>query len=199
MLRIRTIAILAAIGALLAAPVAGAQKEPPSPKAETYLCPDVADGEAIDCFLNAVQHLYTMCRQVKSIEIIEFGYEKSDEGVNGAKSEYCIDKHKLSIARPYKAALREARGSRGVAESLRELYDSWLKSLADLKWHPGETDEQYKARIALPYRVFSEQVIAVRVAQAQEPAKPAAKSTRAAKPKAKAKAKPTPVVAKSQN
>jgi hypothetical protein len=197
MLRIRTIAILAAIGALLAAPIAGAQKEPPLPKAETYLCPDVADGEAIDCFLNAVQHLYTMCRQVKSIEIIEFGYEKSDEGVNGAKSEYCIDKHKLSIARPYKAALREARGSRGVAESLRELYDSWLKSLADLKWHPGETDEQYKARIALPYRVFSEQVIAVRVAQAQEPAKPAAKATRAAKPKAKAK--PTPVAAKSQN
>jgi hypothetical protein len=140
-----------------------------------------------------------MCRQVKSIEIIEFGYEKADEGVNGAKSEYCIDKHKLSIARPYKAALREARGSRGVAESLRELYDSWLKSLADLKWHPGETDEQYKARIALPYRVFSEQVIAVRVAQAQEPAKPAAKATRAAKPKAKAKAKPTPVAAKSQN
>jgi hypothetical protein len=199
MLRIRTIAILAAVGALLAAPVAGAQKEPPSPKAETYLCPDVSDGEAIDCFLNAVQHLYTMCRQVKSIEIIEFGYEKADEGVNGAKSEYCIDKHKLSIARPYKAALREARGSRGVAESLRELYDSWLKSLADLKWHPGETDEQYKARIALPYRVFSEQVIAVRVAQAQEPAKPAAKATRAAKPKAKAKAKPTPVAAKSQN
>ncbi len=199
--RIRTIAILAAVGALLAAPVAGAQKEPPLPKAETYLCPDVSDGEAIDCFLNAVQHLYTMCRQVKSIEIIEFGYEKSDEGVNGAKSEYCVDKHKQSIARPYKAALREAGGSRGVADGLRGLYDSWLKSLADLKWQPGETDEQYKTRIALPYRVFSEQVIAVRVAQAQEPAKPApaAKATRAAKPKAKAKAKPTPVAAKSQN
>ena len=197
--QIKTIAILAAVGALLAAPVAAAQKEPPLPKAETYLCPDVDDGKAIDCFLKAVEHLYTKCRQVKSIEIIEFGYEKSEEGVNGAKSEYCVDKHKQSIARPYKAALREAHGSRGVVDGLRELYDLWLKSLADLKWQPGETDEQYKARIALPYRVFSEQVIAVRVAQAQEPAKPepAAKPARAAK--AKAKVKPTPVAAKSQN
>ncbi len=70
------------------------------------------DGGAVDCFLDAVEHLYTMCRQVKSIEIIEFGYEKSDEGVNGAKSEYCVDKHKQSMTRPYQAALREATGSR---------------------------------------------------------------------------------------
>jgi len=37
-------------------------------------------------------HLYTMCRHVKSIEIIEFGYEKSTDGFNGAKSEYCMIK-----------------------------------------------------------------------------------------------------------
>ena len=37
--------------------------------------------------LDAVRHLYTMCRHVKSIEIIELGFEKAQEGVNGAKSE----------------------------------------------------------------------------------------------------------------
>ena len=50
-----------------------------------------------------------MCRNVKSIEVIEFGYEKSTEGTNGAKSESCLDKQKQNIARPYQAALKEAK------------------------------------------------------------------------------------------
>ena len=54
-----------------------------------------------------------MCRHVKSIEIIEFGHAKAQEGVNGAKSEYCVDKQKINITRPYQAALREATGWRG--------------------------------------------------------------------------------------
>ena len=122
----------------------------PAPKPDTYLCPN-ATGGAVDCFLDAVEHLYTMCRQVKSIEIIEFGYEKSDEGVNGAKSEYCVDKHRLSMTRPYQAALREATGSRAAVDGLRALHDLWLKALAELKWKPGESDDEYKARIAKPY------------------------------------------------
>jgi hypothetical protein len=147
---------------VLAPSLALAQKEPPSPKPETYLCPDSVGTQAIDCFLNAVEHLYTMCRQVKSIEIIEFGYEKSDEGVNGAKSTYCVDKHKQSMARPYQAAVREAGGRRTLVERLRSLHDAWLKSLHELKWHPGESDEQYKTRIAEPYDSFREQATAVR-------------------------------------
>jgi hypothetical protein len=118
-----------------------------------------------------------MCRQVKSIEIIEFGYEKSDDGVNGAKSGYCVDKHKASIARPYQAAVREAGGNRAAAEGLRSLHAMWLKSLSDLKWRPGETDEQYKVRIARPYGEFREQASAVRTALASttkpKPATPA--------------------------
>jgi hypothetical protein len=84
--------------AAVVAPPAFAQKADIAPKPDTYICPNSAGPGAVDCFLNAVEHLYTMCRQVKSIEIIEFGYEKSDEGVNGAKSEYCVDKHRLSTA-----------------------------------------------------------------------------------------------------
>src|SRR5437588_4172301 len=128
---------LFAIAALAATPFANAQKEPRAPKPETYLCPDAVGGHAVDCFLNAVEHLYTMCRQVKSIEIMEFGYERSEEGVNGAKSGYCVDKHKASIVRPYQAAVREAGGNRAAADGLRGLHDVWLKSLADLKWRPG--------------------------------------------------------------
>ena len=80
------------------------------PKPDTYLCPNAGHG-AVNCFLNAVEHLYTMCRQVKSIEIIEFGYDHSEDGVNGLKSAFCLDKHRASITRPYRAALREASGS----------------------------------------------------------------------------------------
>ena len=115
--------------AAIAAPAA-AQKGDAAPKPDTYICPNVTSPGAIECFLNAVEHLYTMCRQVKSIEIIEFGYGKSEEGVNGAKSEYCVDKHKLSMTRPYQAALREATPSRSAVDGLRALHESWLKALA---------------------------------------------------------------------
>ena len=47
-----------------------------------------------------------MCRNVKSIEVIEFGYEKSQEGVNGAKSDYCVDKQKAQ----HRAALPGGAG-----------------------------------------------------------------------------------------
>jgi hypothetical protein len=197
---LRSLVVAAVLGALLASPLAAAQKDPAAPKPETYLCPDALGGKAVDCFLNAIEHLYTMCRQVKSIEIIEFGYEKSEEGVNGAKSEYCVDKHKGTMTRPYQAALREATWSRSAVDRLHALYDLWLKSLAELKWQRGETDEQYKARIARPYAVFSEQAIAVRVALEQEPAKGALATTAASTaPAAKPKTKPAAAAPKSAN
>jgi hypothetical protein len=193
-------------GALCVAAPVHAQKEPAAPKPDTYLCPNAAGTKAIDCFLNAVEHLYTMCRQVKSIEIIEFGYEKSEEGVNAAKSEYCVDKHKVTMTRPYQAALKEATGHRSAVDRLRALYDAWLKSLAELKWQAGESDEQYKARIAKPYETFREEATLVRTALTEDAATPkvAAKAAPAAKPasapKAKAKPAATPVAAtKSSN
>jgi hypothetical protein len=169
---LRIVVVLAALAALLASPFAAAQADHGSPRPDTYLCPNALGGKAVDCFLDAVTHLYTMCRQVKSIEIIEFGYDKSDEGVNGAKSEYCVDKHKVSMTRPYQAALREASGNRHAVDGLRALYDRWLKALADFKWKAGESDEQYKERIARPYADFSERSTAVRVALAEGAAKP---------------------------
>ena len=182
----RSLFLLFAFPALAAAPFAIAQKEPPAPKPETYLCPDAVGGRAVDCFLNAVEHLYTMCRQVKSIEIIEFGYEKSEEGVNGAKSGYCVDKHKASITRPYQAALREAGGNRTAVEGLHGLHDLWVKSVVELKWKPGESDEQYKGRIAQPYDAFRERAAAVRTALATTTKPKPGAPAKAVKPKAAA-------------
>ena len=141
-------------------------------KSDLYLCPN-STGGAVDCFLHAVEHLYTMCRQVKSIEIIEFGYERSTEGVNGAKSQSCIDKHKQSITRPYNSALREAKASRSALDALRSLQEQWLAALADLKWRVGENDEAYKLRIAKPYEAFRERAILVREALVTPKAKTA--------------------------
>src|SRR5205823_972196 len=100
-----------------------------------------------DCYFDAVQHLYTMCRHVKSIEIIEFGYEKSEEGVNGAKSESCVDKQRVNITRPYQAALREASISRQAVEGVRSLQEFWLDALVKLKWKPVEDDAELNARV----------------------------------------------------
>ncbi len=34
------------------------------------------------------------------------------------------------------------------------MHDLWLKALAELKWKPGESDNEYKVRVAKPYEVF---------------------------------------------
>ena len=130
--------------------------------AHNYVCPNADGGPALDCFLDAVRHLYTMCKHVKSIEIIEFGLETSDVGTNTSKSEYCIDKQKANIARPYQAALKEATLSKQAVENLRGLYDYWLSSLAALKWRPGETDEDYGVRTGMVYPSLDEQIDQIR-------------------------------------
>ena len=167
----------------------------PGPE-HNYVCPH-ADGEPpVECYFDAVQHLYTMCRNVKSIEVIEFGYEKSLEGTNGAKSESCLDKQKANIDGPFKAALKQIRKSKPGIEGLHALQQAWLAAMASLKWIAGETDEQYKLRVAKPYDDFKERIATIRTALVAEvPAKAApakAASTRAPghKSKAPAKAKP---------
>ncbi len=87
----RLVLVLLATAAVQFAPAAAAQKFQPG---SNYICPNNADS-GLDCYLDAVVHLYTMCRHVKSIEIIEFGLPEAQEGVNGAKSEYCVDKQKV--------------------------------------------------------------------------------------------------------
>jgi hypothetical protein len=151
-------------------------------KVDPYICPTTAKGSAIDCFLEAVPQTYTMCRQIKSIEIIEFGLKGAQEGVNGAKTEYCIDKHKLSITRPYQAALREAARSKEAVQSLRQLHDVWLESLAQLVPAPDEPDETYKQRVTGPYAEFNERIKTIRTlgeASAKPVAAPASKTKKA--------------------
>jgi hypothetical protein len=127
-----------------------------------YVCPNTDGKSGLDCYFDAVQHLYTMCRHVKSIEILEFGYEKSDEGVNAAKTDYCIDKQKLNITRPYQAALREASISKQAVEGLRSLQEFWLDALSQLKWKQGETDNDYKMRVAGLHDAFRERIEGIR-------------------------------------
>jgi len=127
-----------------------------------YVCPNTDVKSGLDCYFDAVQHLYRMCRHVKSIEVLEFGYEKSEEGVNSAKSEYCIDKQKLNITRPYQAALREASISKQAVEALRSLQEFWLDALAQLKWKQGETDDDYKARVAALHDAFRDRIEGIR-------------------------------------
>lgn len=150
----RVLVFAAACLAVLACPASAQSYLPraqaiggnPGP-AHNYVCPNTdAKGSALDCYLDAVAHLYRMCRHVKSIEIIEHGYEQSEAGTNSAKSDSCVDKQKLNIARPYQAALREASVSRQAVDGLRSLHDYWLGALVALKWRSGESDDDYKQR-----------------------------------------------------
>ena len=150
-------------------------------KVNPYICPSHVQDSGLDCFLEAVPQTYTMCREIKSIEIIEFGLAGAQEGVNGAKTEYCIDKHKLTMTRPYQAALREIAGSKELVERVRRLHDFWLENLAKLPPSPGETDANYKLRVIAPYAGFTEQIGQIRVLAA-EPAKPVAPSSAKHKP-----------------
>ena len=183
---LRSIFVLLAM-TLLGATAPAAAQQGFVPKPDTYICPNAAGPGAVDCFLDAVDHLYTMCRHVKSIEIIEFGYEKSEEGVNAAKSEYCVDKQKINITRPYQAALKEATPSKAAVDDLRALYELWMQAIASLKWNRGEDDNAYKARVGQPYEAFHKQAGAVRTALAESAAKPAASSAAPAAPKGSGK------------
>jgi hypothetical protein len=145
------------------APAATAQKAvQPFDPGSRYICPNNQDS-GLDCYLDAVTHLYTMCRHVKSIEIIEFGMEKAQEGVNGAKSEYCVDKQKINITRPYQAALREATGWSEAVESLRTLQQVWLEAMVALRYQSGEAPESYEDRVTRMYDELSFGIDSVRV------------------------------------
>jgi hypothetical protein len=178
-LLVATLSLPLALAAGLAAPVASAQKFQPG---SNYVCPNQSD-TGLDCYLDAVRHLYTMCRHIKSIEVIEFGYENAQQGVNGAKSQYCVDKQKANIARPYQAALSEATPSKDAVSGLHTLQQLWLEAMAGLTWKAGESDEDYKTRVARPYVAFVEWGDAIRTAVATAPKAPAAT---ASKPKAPA-------------
>lgn len=176
----------------LTAPDARAETIGGNPGPEhNYVCPHADDKPALDCYFDAVAHLYTMCRNVKAIEIIEFGYENSREGVNAAKSEYCLDKQKQSIARPYQAALKQAKISKQAVEGLRSLQEMWLSAMMQLSWHSGETDAEYKARVAKPYDEFNERIAGIRtivsIVEAHTEPAPAAKKTKKARSQPKAK------------
>jgi hypothetical protein len=164
-LPIRTaLAALACLAALASAP-ADAQRViggNPGP-AYNYVCPNADGGPPLDCYFDAVRHLYTMCRHVKSIEIIEWGYEKAQEGVNQAKSEYCIEKQRGNMAKPYQAALREAAISKQAVDGLRSLNEAWQLALADLKWRTGETSDDYLTRTVTPYIDFEERIDGIRL------------------------------------
>jgi hypothetical protein len=131
-------------------------------KVDPYICPTQSQGSGIDCFLEAVPQTYTMCRHIKSIEI---------------------------IVRPYQAALREAAHSKEEVQSLRQLYDTWLGSLAKLVPAPDETDEAYKQRVVRPYGEFSERIKAIR-ALAAAPAAPAPKAKKTAPASTRKKTSP---------
>jgi hypothetical protein len=162
----------------------------PGPE-HNYVCPHSDGKPALDCYFDAVQHLYTMCRNVKSIEIIEFGYDKSTEGTNGAKSESCLDKQKQNIAPPYKAALKEAGKSKPALEALHGLQEIWLSAMSSLVWHSGESDVDYKSRVARPYEEFTQRIETIRTSLTEVETKAAAaKAAKTAKPKQSATAQP---------
>ncbi len=130
--------------------------------AYNYICPDHDGGAPMECYFEAVVHLYTMCKHVKSIEIIEFGYPKATEGTNGAKSEYCLTKQRQNMAKPYQAAMRDAAISKQATEAMKSLQDFWLSSLQALEWRPPETDDEYKARTMEPYDRFKERIAGIK-------------------------------------
>lgn len=154
---------LAAVACLAGTSAARAETIGGNPgPAHNYVCPHADGKPALDCYFDAVVHLYTMCRDVKAIENIEFGYEKSTEGTNGAKTEYCLDKQKENIRKPFLAALKEARISRQAEAALKTLQDVWLSALANLQWRHGESDAAYKSRVVQPYEEFGDRIAGIR-------------------------------------
>jgi hypothetical protein len=73
-----------------------------------------------------------------------------------------VVKQRINITRPYQGALREASVSKQAVEGVRSLQEYWLESLEKLKWNPGESDAEYKARVARPYDDFRDRTEGIR-------------------------------------
>ena len=150
--------------ALVAAPAAAQKMIGGNPgPAYNYVCPNADGAPPLDCYFDAVRHLYTMCRHVKSIEIIEWGFEKAQEGVNDAKSTSCIEKQRGNMTKPYQAALKEAAISRQAVDGVRSLNEAWQSALVSLKWRPGESNDDYLTRTVTPYMDFEERIDGIRL------------------------------------
>jgi hypothetical protein len=171
--------LLVALAAALAPLAAPAETIGGNPgPAYNYVCPH-ADGQgAMACYLDAVEHLYTMCRNVKAIEILTYGYEESLDGVNAAKYESCVEKQKHNMARPYAAALKEAHRDKALAEALRGLHEDWTAALARIRWNRGESDADYKARVAAAYDGFHARIDRIHLIVAEEKARSTAVAAR---------------------
>ena len=193
----RVLAALAFAVLALAPPAVSAEMIGGNPGPQyNYVCPHSDGAGALDCYFDAVEHLYTMCRNVKSIEIIEFGYEDSQEGQNAAKFESCVDKQKLNMAKPYQAALKEARISKQAQEGVQSLQEFWLGALNHIRWSRGETDEQYKERVNVrTYSDFRDKIAGIRtiVALVKE------RTTTAQPARAKGSAKAAPAAKSSKS
>ncbi|MCL2871583.1 MAG: hypothetical protein FWF41_01135 [Betaproteobacteria bacterium] len=126
------------------------------PSAE-FVCPHTSRISAIGCFLDAVDHLYTVCRQVKAIELLEFGFASGEQGANGLKSAYCRGKQKITLPPYFEAAQREAqaKSSCEAMVALNDLYMVWNTAMAGLRQQPNETEDDYRQRIAAPYSAFA--------------------------------------------
>jgi hypothetical protein len=148
-------------------PVTPTSQQPTSQEAEhivvsaqpsaDFVCPRDTRISAIGCFLSAVEHLYTVCRQVKSIELLEFGFDQAEKGPNGLKSEFCRRKQKASLPSYLEAAQREAQvmSSCDAVYILNDLYTVWSAAMIGLRLRPSETEAEYQQRIAVPYLSFS--------------------------------------------
>jgi hypothetical protein len=189
-LRLPILILASAAAALAVATPARAETIGGNPGPQyNYICPDADGKPPLDCYFDAVGHLYTMCKHVKSIEILEFGYEKSTEGTNGAKSESCFVKQKLNMTRPYQAALKSATRSAKAVDGLRALNAEWLKAMTDLAWRSGESDSAYKARTMEPYEKFAATIVDIRTSLQLADAAREKKAAAAHKPAAKTAAK----------
>ena len=144
-------AAAAAVAAVRPARGGRNHRRQPRPRVQLHL-PERRRAPALDCYLDAVEHLYTMCRHVKSIEIIEFGYEKSTEGTQRRQERVLRRQAEAQHHAPYQAALHEATVSKQAVDAVRACRTIWLASLAELEWRPGEIDEAYKARTRSPTR-----------------------------------------------
>ena len=156
------VAVVALPVAALAAPAAAETIGGNPGPAHNYVCPNADGKPALECYFDAVPHLYTMCKHIKSIEIIEFGYEHSTEGTHAAKTESCVVKQKLSMAKPYQAALKDAAVSKQAVDAMHGLQDVWLAAMVALAWQTGESDDDYKARTLVPYEKFKERIAGIK-------------------------------------
>ncbi len=133
----------------------------PGPE-HNYVCPHADGKPPLDCYFDAVaaplhdvpQREVDRDHRIRLREIAR-RHERREKRIVSRQAE-------AEYRAPLQGRAEGGGKSKQAVEGLHGLQDTWLAAMTELQWHSGESDDEYKTRVAKPYDDFAERIDGIR-------------------------------------